>query len=89
MNFTLTTDNYYEVEKAYLYARERNISFSVQFAVPWENAQQFNWSKKQLDEVKQLLHNVMKQMVKDYKKSIKSKGKTKFWKMSENPEDYK
>lgn len=66
LNFTLTTENYHELEKAYDYAKERGLDFSAQFAVPWEDAIQFSWTEEQITTVKESIYRILEKMVKDY-----------------------
>ena len=66
LNFTITTKNYQELEKAYDYAKGHGLNFSAQFAVPWEKAEKFSWSKEELTSAKETIYRILEKMVKDY-----------------------
>lgn len=66
LNFTLTTENYHELEKVYDYANSQGLSFSAQFAVPWKDAKQFSWSGEQLASVRESVYRILEKMVQDY-----------------------
>jgi MoaA/NifB/PqqE/SkfB family radical SAM enzyme len=66
LNFTLTPRNYKDILSAFEFARKKNISFSAQFAVPWEGAEKFFWNEKEIKEVNSYIQQIMERMVKDY-----------------------
>lgn len=67
LNFTLTTQNYRELEKVYNYAKDRNLNFSAQFAVPWDNTCKSNWRKEEFFDVRRSIYSIIDKMVAEYK----------------------
>jgi MoaA/NifB/PqqE/SkfB family radical SAM enzyme len=68
LNFTLTTENYTELEEAYDYARRQRLAFSAQFAIPWKGAKQFIWNEKQLSAAKEAIYRILEKMATEYRR---------------------
>lgn len=66
LNFTLTPENYHELEKAYDYAKQKGLGFAAQFVVPWEGARQFSWNREQMASVRESIYRILEKMVEDY-----------------------
>jgi GT2 family glycosyltransferase/MoaA/NifB/PqqE/SkfB family radical SAM enzyme len=59
VNFTLTTDNYTDLYSAYRFCRINNMFFSVQFPVPWKDAEIFTFTEKHLFEIEQQISQII------------------------------
>jgi len=70
VNYTLTTDNYSELFETYRYCRERQLSMSVQFPVPWDDAETFSFRDGMMAEIEEQVMRVVEAEVKDHESGL-------------------
>lgn len=75
INYTLTTDNYKDLARAYKYCKNQDLSMSIQFPVSWKDAEIFTFGGEEMNSIEAQIGEIMEEDMKDLEaKKVDERG---------------